>query len=218
MRDVALVLRLTVTATVLSVTAACGGGGKGAGRPAGVESHAPAPKPTREEAAAPAAGELQVAVAALSPLGGSGVTGTVTFREEPGGGVFIEAHVNGLSAGAHGFHVHEWGDCSAADGSSAGGHFNPDAAEHAGPDHPMPHVGDMGNLTADASGHAMLTLISRRMTIGEGPNDVLGRAVIVHANADDLSTQPTGNSGGRIACGIIALKDQPAQPVLKPQE
>jgi Cu-Zn family superoxide dismutase len=141
--------------------------------------------------------------AVLAPLGDSGVDGKVSFTAVPGG-VRVEAHVNGLTPGNHGFHIHDVGDCSSADGSSAGGHFNPMAVDHAGPDADIAHVGDLGNLQANAEGHGMVTMISKRITLGDGTaTDIAGRAVIVHADPDDLTSQPTGAAGGRVACGVI---------------
>ena len=143
------------------------------------------------------------AVAALSPLGSSGVSGTVTFTKVEGG-VKVSAKVAGLAEGAHGFHVHEFGDCSAADGLSAGGHFNPTAEPHAGPHDAHRHTGDMGNLTAGKDGVATVEYVDPRESF-DGPNSILGRGVIVHASADDFKTQPTGNAGGRLACGVIGV-------------
>lgn len=143
------------------------------------------------------------AVAALAPLGSSGVSGTVTFTKVEGG-VKVAAKVAGLKEGQHGFHVHEFGDCSAADGLSAGGHFNPTAEPHAGPHDAHRHTGDMGNLTAGADGVATVEYVDSRASF-DGPNSILGRGVIVHASADDFKTQPTGNAGGRLACGIIGV-------------
>ncbi len=143
------------------------------------------------------------AVAVLNPLGSSGVSGTATFTKVEGG-VKVSARVTGLKEGAHGFHVHEFGDCSAPDGLSAGGHFNPTAEPHAGPHDAQRHTGDLGNLTAGADGVATVEYVDPRASF-DGPNSVLGRGVIVHANADDFKTQPTGNAGGRVACGVIGV-------------
>lgn len=144
--------------------------------------------------------------ATLQPLMTSGVAGTVTFTEIEGGKLRVEAEVSGLTPGKHGFHVHELGDCSAPDGSSAGGHFNPTMVEHGEPGSGTHHPGDFGNLEADAEGRATLTLETDAITLGAGPTDILGRAVIVHELADDFG-QPTGNAGGRLACGVIAAAD-----------
>ncbi len=141
------------------------------------------------------------AVAVLSPLGSSGVSGTVTFTKAEGG-VRVQAQLKGLKPGDHGFHIHEFGDCSAPDGASAGGHFNPAGAPHAGPHDPQRHTGDMGNVTAGADGGASVDYVDTQASF-EGANDVLGRGVIVHEKGDDLKTQPTGNAGGRLACGVI---------------
>lgn len=164
---------------------------------------APAAEAPAEEAAPPAPTPVR-AVANLQPTEGSSVTGTVTF-ESTNGGVRIEAHINGLSPGKHGFHIHEFGDCSAPDASSAGGHFNPGNHPHGAPGQGEHHAGDLGNLEADESGHAMKEMTVDFITLGSGPNSVVGKAVIVHADEDDLSTQPTGNAGGRLACGVIEL-------------
>lgn len=141
------------------------------------------------------------AVAVLNALGSSGVSGSVTFSKAEGG-VKVSAKVSGLKPGAHGFHVHEFGDCTAADGASAGGHFNPSGEPHAGPHDAQRHAGDMGNIDAGADGVATVAYVDSRATL-EGPGSILGRGVIVHANADDMKTQPTGNAGGRVACGVI---------------
>ncbi len=141
------------------------------------------------------------AVAAVNPLGSSGVSGSVVFTKAEGG-VRVQGKLSGLKEGAHGFHVHEFGDCSAPDGASAGGHFNPTGEPHAGPHDPSRHAGDMGNLTAAADGTASIDYVDPRLAF-DGPGSVLGRGVIVHANPDDFKTQPTGNAGGRVACGVI---------------
>lgn len=141
------------------------------------------------------------AVAVLEPKDDSGVEGTVTFTSEQGG-VRVIADVYHLTPGKHGFHVHEKGDCSAHDASSAGGHFNPFGKKHGGPGNPDRHAGDMGNLEADASGHAHYDRVDDLLEL-DGPNTIVGRSVVVHADEDDLTSQPTGNSGARIACGVI---------------
>jgi len=142
------------------------------------------------------------AVATLSPTAGNTAAGTVTFTQK-GDKVTVVAEVSGLSPGAHGFHVHEKGDCSSGDGMSAGGHFNPTGKAHGDPNAPDHHAGDMPMLVADASGNASLTAELSPMTVGAGTTDIIGKAVIVHKDPDDYKTQPTGNSGARVACGII---------------
>ncbi len=143
------------------------------------------------------------AIAVLHPASGSHVTGTVSFTKVEGG-VRIVADVEGLTPGEHGFHVHEFGDCSAPDATSAGPHYNPGKHQHAGPDTEMRHNGDLGNLTADAAGKAHYERVDKELKLS-GENSIVGRGLIVHANADDLKTQPTGNAGPRVACGVIAL-------------
>ena len=160
-------------------------------------SNGPAPQ---AESAPTAARE---AVSTLRALGESQVTGIIRFTEVADG-VQVTAEITGLSPeGVHGFHIHEKGDCSSPDGKSAGGHFNPANVEHGGPDGHPSHIGDLGNLTADAEGKAGLTLVKAGATLGNGPNNIVGRGLIVHAQADDLKSQPTGAAGGRIACGVI---------------
>ena len=145
--------------------------------------------------------ETAGAVAELKPTQASNVRGTVTFTPTTYG-VRVAADVTGLSPGDHGFHIHEKGDCSAPDGSSAGGHFNPAGMPHGGPRDEKRHVGDLGNLVADDSGKAHYEVVDRFLTL-EGTNSIIGRSVIVHEKVDDLKSQPTGNAGGRVACGVI---------------
>ena len=148
------------------------------------------------------------AIAVLHPTGGNKVTGTVTFTPVADG-VQVHAEITGLTAGKHGFHVHEFGDCSAADASSAGAHFNPTNQPHAGPDAAARHEGDMGNIEADASGNAKLDYVDHQISLGNDAKSAIGRAVVVHAKPDDLKTQPSGDAGGRIACGVIGWAKSP---------
>src|SRR5204863_8868221 len=124
------------------------------------------------------------AIAVLHPTGSNKVSGTVTFTEVADG-VQVQAEITGLTPGNHGFHVHEFGDCSAADLSSAGGHFNPTNKPHAGPDDMARHVGDMGNIEADASGAAKLDYVDHNISLVKDKSSVIGRSVVVHAKADD---------------------------------
>jgi Cu-Zn family superoxide dismutase len=142
------------------------------------------------------------ATAVLHSAAGNKVSGTVTFTEVADG-VQVQAELAGLTPGNHGFHVHEFGDCSAPDASSAGGHFNPTGKPHAGPDALERHVGDMGNVEADASGKAKLDYVDHQISLTNDQQSVIGRSVVVHAKADDLKSQPAGDSGARIACGVI---------------
>jgi superoxide dismutase, Cu-Zn family len=141
--------------------------------------------------------------ATLAPTAGNQASGTVAF-ESVGDKVHVSARLAGLAPGSHGFHIHEKGDCSAPDGMSAGGHFNPSGKPHGDPAAAEHHGGDMPMITADASGTATLDATIDTVTIGAGMADIVGRAVVVHKDADDYKTQPTGNSGARVACGVIA--------------
>jgi superoxide dismutase, Cu-Zn family len=144
------------------------------------------------------------ALATLAPTEGNEVTGTVEFVKE-GDKVHVVAKVSGLSPGVHGFHVHEVGDCSAPDGTSAGGHFNPEGMQHGAPDAAMRHTGDLGNLEANDAGVAELDRVDGQLAL-DGAHSVVGRSVIVHADPDDLVSQPTGAAGARVACGVIELE------------
>jgi len=149
------------------------------------------------------AGDTTKAIAVLHPLGGSNVSGTVTFTAT-GAEVKVVADITGLTPGKHGFHIHEFGDCSSPDGNSAGGHFNPSHKDHGAPDAADRHAGDLGNVEADASGKAHLEWTDKVMKLS-GADSIVGHAVIVHEKVDDLKTQPTGNAGGRLACGVIGV-------------
>jgi Cu-Zn family superoxide dismutase len=147
--------------------------------------------------------KVSKAVAVLSPTRGNNVRGTVTFTQA-GDVVTVEAEIEDLSKGKHGFHIHEFGDCSDPDGKSAGGHYNPTGQHHAGPDQKKRHVGDMGNIEADSSGKAQYDAVDSHLTLN-GPNTIIGRGVIVHAGEDDLKSQPSGAAGPRVACGVIGV-------------
>lgn len=148
----------------------------------------------------------QQAQAVLASASGSRVSGKLGFAPM-GDGVHISGEVGGLPAnGQFGFHVHEKGDCSAVDASSAGGHFNPTASTHGRANGPAHHAGDMDNISADASGVAQVNVHLHGVTLGGGAlNDIANRAVIVHAAADDYRSQPAGNAGARVACGLIKV-------------
>ncbi len=160
-------------------------------------------QPASPPVQAPAAPEISRAVAVLHPTEGSQVEGVVHFTKT-GAGIRIEATVSGLTPGRHGFHIHMWGDCSAPDATSAGGHFNPTGQSHGAPDSPTRHVGDLGNLEAGENGLASYSRVDTVVAFS-GPRSIIGRAVIVHAAEDDLASQPTGNAGGRLACGVIGI-------------
>ena len=146
----------------------------------------------------------QSATAILAPTKGNSVSGTVNFTQK-GNMVLVEAKLSGLKPnGTNGIHVHEKGNCSAADASSAGAHFNPSSSQHGGPSGATRHGGDLGNLKADANGYAQMSIEVDGISLGTEPNSITGRAVIVHAGTDDFKTQPSGNSGARVACGLIS--------------
>jgi Cu-Zn family superoxide dismutase len=145
------------------------------------------------------------AVANLASISGSTASGVVHFTELADGSVEVHAMLSGVPAGVHGFHVHDKGDCG-DNGNAAGGHFNPGGTAHGAPNADPHHAGDFGNVTADASGKVETRFTTRSVTVSAGPNSAVGHAVILHANPDDLQTQPTGNAGGRIACGVVTLQ------------
>lgn len=142
------------------------------------------------------------AAAELKPTQGNTAAGMVKFIQIKDG-VKMSADIQGLTPGPHGYHIHAKGDCSAPDGTSAGGHFNPLDKPHGDPSHADHHAGDMPMLVADAAGKAHLEAHLAGLTIGSGATDIVGKGVIIHAAPDDFKTQPTGNSGARVACGVI---------------
>jgi len=146
---------------------------------------------------------INAAVAVLHATRGNSIQGIVKFTKERGG-IRVVADIEGLAPGSHGFHIHEYGDCSAPDGTSAGGHFNPEGKPHGAPTSQIRHVGDLGNITANPEGKAHYEWTDPVITL-TGTRSIIGRAIIVHADEDDLKSQPTGNAGPRIACGIIGI-------------
>ena len=162
---------------------------------------------TPAEVAGTAAVEAQVATAMLEPTEGNETRGELRF-EAANGHVRVTGRVTGLNPGAeHGFHVHEAGDCSAPDATSAGGHFNPGDSAHGRAGQGEHHVGDSDNLVANDEGVAEVDRELHGATIGDGAaTDIVGKGVIVHADADDYVTQPTGGAGDRLACGVIEAR------------
>lgn len=148
---------------------------------------------------------VKEAIAVVNPASSSSCKGIVHFTEVTGG-VRIVADIEGLAPGStHGFHIHDFGDCSAPDATSAGSHYDAAMTMHHGkPEDTIRHTGDMGNIQADAAGKAHLDLVLKGATIGGMDAPILGRSVIVHANPDDFS-QPVGNAGARIGCGVIGV-------------
>jgi Cu-Zn family superoxide dismutase len=143
------------------------------------------------------------AICVLHPTEGNNVQGIIRFMQSDSG-VVINANISGLTAGKHGFHVHQYGDCSAADGTSAGGHFNPDMKKHGAPWDAERHVGDLGNVVADSTGMVNREWTDKVISLS-GPHSIIGRSIVVHAGEDDLTSQPTGNAGARVACGVIGI-------------
>lgn len=173
---------------------------------------APAPRPSRPAPAAkadappapappPAEGHHKGALAQIESRSGSKLVGTARFVSQ-GGGVVLRLVVAGASRGDHGVHIHETGDCSASNADSAGAHFNPGDAHHGGTSGER-HGGDFGNITVDASGNGALEIAVSGLSIGGEKNGVIGRAIVIHADTDDLHSDPAGKSGSRIGCGVI---------------
>ena len=158
--------------------------------------------------------EDKTAVATITPAkaaatqpGGAQPKGTITFHQT-GDKVHITGEISGLTPNAkHAIHIHETGDLSAPDLSSAGGHYNPENHPHGAPaTQGAVHAGDLGNLQADDKGVAKMDLTVENITVGGSKNDILGKPVIIHAKADDLKSQPSGDAGGRIGGGLIELQ------------
>jgi Cu-Zn family superoxide dismutase len=166
-------------------------------------------KPSSTAATTPHAGPT--AVATIEARSGSSLTGTATFVQN-GDTVHVSIDVSNAPQGIHAVHLHEKGDCSAPDATSAGGHFNPMHMEHGSPDAAAHHAGDFGNMSVGEDGHGHLELDTAMLTVLPGDRSVAGRAVVVHAKEDDMHTQPTGNAGGRIGCGVVAEKTAGTAP------
>ena len=152
--------------------------------------------------------DAMVAEAVLQPTEGNTATGTVTFTQVDDGVQIMAAVTNAEPEGQHGFHVHENGDCSAPDASSAGGHFAPEGSPHGAPTDPADqrHVGDLGNLEVGADGTGSYERVDEQISLN-GPNSIVGKAVVLHQGEDDLESQPSGDAGSRIACGVIEMAE-----------
>lgn len=155
----------------------------------------------------------QTAVVVLSPTEGNNVTGVVYFTQTDKG-VHVSGMVENLTPGKHGFHVHEFGDCSDSAGKTAGGHFNPTHKKHGDRLSADRHIGDLGNIVADKDGRATIDFVDTVISLG-GPNSIIGRGIIVHGGADDLVSQPSGNAGPRVACGTIGVAKSKAPDMMK---
>ncbi len=150
-----------------------------------------------------AASDGAKATTVIESKSGSRVTGKATFTELASGGTRAEISIENATPGIHGLHLHEKGDCSAPDASSAGAHFNASGNPHAGPQDAKHHNGDFGNITIGADGKGHLEITSDLLTVKPGPNSVVGKSVVFHEKADDLKSQPSGDAGGRLGCGVI---------------
>src|SRR5688572_29114585 len=154
----------------------------------------------------------QNAVCVLMPTKDQEVQGTVMFTQR-GGSTEIIGEVRGLTPGKHGFHIHEFGDLRSDDGAAAGAHYNPDGHKHGGPDSRERHIGDLGNITADQTGKALVNMKVSGLKV----HFVVGRSLVVHAKEDDLKTDPSGDSGARIAVGVIGIAtEKPPAPAPTP--
>lgn len=143
------------------------------------------------------------AVSVVYPIGESNVNGVVHFKKADGG-VSVMAEFSGLEEGKYGFHIHQFGNCTGSDGKTAGGHFDPFMIEkHNAPDTKNRHMGDMGNISVDEDGTAVLSYVDPTILL----NEIIGRGIVVHAGEDDLTSQPSGAAGPRIACGVIGVAE-----------
>ncbi|PBS12475.1 superoxide dismutase [Lysobacteraceae bacterium NML93-0792] len=195
--------RLLVPAVLAAALAACGGSNDG-------DNVAAEADRAGESAVQMPASDAPVAAGAavmLEPTEGNQTRGELRFAAV-GDRIEVTGTISGLPGNStHGFHVHETGDCSAPDATSAGGHFNPASTDHGRVGQGEHHAGDSDNITADADGNATVQGWLEGATVGDGAaTDIVGKAVIVHADEDDYATQPTGNAGDRLACGVIAAR------------
>ena len=195
--------RLLVPAVLAAALAACGGSNDG-------DNVAAEADRAGESAVQMPASDAPVAAGAavmLEPTEGNQTRGELRFAAV-GDRIEVTGTISGLPGNStHGFHVHETGDCSAPDGTSAGGHFNPASTDHGRVGQGEHHAGDSDNITADADGNATVQGWLEGATVGDGAEtDIVGKAVIVHADEDDYATQPTGDAGDRLACGVIAAR------------
>jgi superoxide dismutase, Cu-Zn family len=151
---------------------------------------------------------VKQAIAVLHPTSGNKCQGQVRFTQD-GDKVKVEFTIEGLTPGQkHAIHIHQYGDCSAADGTSAGGHYNPESHPHGLPESDQRHAGDLGNLQADNDGKVHYEITVSNISVAGTKNPIIGRGVVVHAKPDD-GGQPVGNAGGRIACGVIGVASVP---------
>ena len=148
------------------------------------------------------------AFAKMESKSDSKVQGTILLTQDSETQVTLQIDLTGFAPNTiHAFHIHAVGDCSDAGAASAGPHFNPAGSRHGGPDHEMRHAGDMGNLEADEKGEVHTQKINTLITLQENlPTSAIGKSIIIHESVDDFETQPTGNAGARVSCGVIRKK------------
>jgi len=155
-------------------------------------------------------GAAKKATATIESKSASTVTGTATFTQQ-GEEVTLKLDIAGAPEGSRGAHIHATGDCSSADGMSAGGHWNPTNENHGAWENAPHHLGDLGNITVGADGKGSISITTNAWQVGNGDagtNDVVGKAIIIHSGTDDFTTQPTGNAGSRIGCGVIVRQTE----------
>lgn len=189
-------------ALAVAVAVVVSGSTVAAGAPAAADKK-PMTRPSGETIKAP------FATAKLESAEDPKLSGTVIFTQLPDA-VRVQVDVTGADKpGLHGLHLHENGKCehdpAGKHYSSAGGHFNPTGAAHACPESTAHHAGDLGNIEIHADGTGHLERVTSMLSVG-GANSPVGKAVILHAGEDDCKTQPTGNSGGRLACGVVEVR------------
>ena len=156
----------------------------------------------------PSTPSAKQAIATVGPTSGNSTTGIAIFTQD-GDQITLTIEIENASPGLHAVHIHESGDCSSPDGKSAGGHWNPTGVAHGKWGEDEFHLGDIGNITVGEDGRGSIELTTDLWEIGTGSDvDVVGKGIIVHAGADDFTSQPSGNAGARIGCGVILLAEE----------
>src|SRR5207253_1173012 len=164
----------------------------------------PGPRATSAAADAISSATAPAASAKIEARSGSALSGSAKLVDVDKGGLGVHVEVENAAPGLHGVHIHEKGDCNDPKAMSAGGHYNPNAgAHHGGPVTNVRHGGDLGNIDIGSNGTGVLDVIVQDVSVAGPENGVVGRAIVIHEKADDLMTDPAGNSGARIGCGII---------------
>ena len=197
-------LRLSLCLVTVSLLASCERPPEPIEPIASADAQAPAGEVEAVVSSSPDADSVPPILVAMSPASGSEVSGHLSLSRTYGG-LRILGQLSKMAPGSeHGFHLHEVGDCSAPDASSAGDHYDPSGALHGHPDDGMHHAGDLPNLRADGNGEITVDVVAKNLELGTGHSaDIVGRAIVLHALPDDYRTQPAGASGERIACGVI---------------